>query len=639
MNKQYLAMMAGLAAYVSPAAAQNTLVTEEVVVTATRVPQSVESTLKDVTVVEREEIEQAGFSTVAELLQRQPGISISSNGGAGKPSSVYLRGTNSDHVVVLVDGLRVNSATLGTFSFENMPLAQIERIEILRGPASSLYGPDAIGGVIQIFTRKAPGDDKLRTHAALGLGSYETRRAEAGLSGRAGSTSYGVTLSSLSTDGFSARKIRANNLPVDKDDDGYWNLSISAYLEHEIVQGHSLRAQFFESRGRNHYDRGQNFDNYGNQTLQSYSLASTNQVTDFWLSKLSWGEGIDNSDDHFRPTRTNRRGISNFRTEQRQITWQNEFNLPLGRLTLAYDRLEQDVHSESSPTSGFERERNNDGFVAAYQLDHGNHLLQLSLREDHNTQYGTYTTGGAGYGYRFAQGWQVSANYGNAFKAPTFNQLYFPNFGDPNLKPETADNIEAALRYNGNRVQMGLVVFENKIRNLIENSGPAAGGCTLAFDGFCPVNVGEARILGTTFDAAWRVADDWRLSGNFTVQSPERLDDSATAQDESGLLTRRPRRYGTVQLDWTPGTWRFGSELVGASERFNDTANNKRMAGYALLNLTARRELTPEWSLEMRADNVLDKDYVLAYTGNSPTADPYETAGTNIFVGIRWQQQ
>jgi vitamin B12 transporter len=636
MKKKHFVILAGLFVTL-PAAAQDIAVADEMVVTANRISQSLNSTLGDVTVIERDQIERAGFSSLSELLQRQPGISMSSNGGAGKASNIYLRGTNADHVVVLVDGIRINSATLGTFSFENMPLAQIERIEIVRGPASSLYGADAIGGVIQIFTRKGEGEGSFRPHAAVGMGSYHTRTGEAGFSGQTDTTRYGLTVSSLSTRGFSARKILADNVPVDKDDDGYWNLGLSAYLEQELAKGHSVGVQVLESRGRSHYDREQNFDNYGNQTLQSYSLSSKNQITDSWLSRLTWGKGIDDSDDHFKPTGSNPRGISDFRTVQRQTTWQNEFRLPLGQLTLAYDRLEQDVESTSSPISGYRKHRNNDGYVASYSLDHNDHVLQLSLREDHNTQYGTHTTGNVGYGYRFAPGWRVSANYGNAFKAPTFNQLYFPNFGDPELEPERSDNVETALRYSADRIGAGMVVFENRIRNLIENSGAATGGCTFA--GFCPVNVGKAKIRGVTFDAFWQMDDYWRLSGNFTVQSPERLDNPGTSADESGLLTRRPRRQGTVQLDWAAGAWQVGAEITGASERYNDAANAKRMAGYALLNLTASRQLAPAWKLEMRADNVLDKDYILAYTGNGLLAAPYATPDANVFVGLRWQPQ
>ncbi|MDR2875074.1 MAG: TonB-dependent receptor [Methylobacillus sp.] len=630
MKRSTVASLIGLLLSVPAVARENINVNaDDVNVTAGRIAQTRESTIADVTVITREEIERAGQAGLIELLQRQPGVEVDSTGGSGQPASVFLRGANSDHVVVLVDGLRLNSATLGNFSFQNMPLAQIDRIEILRGPASSLYGADAIGGVIQIFTRKAA-DDQTRFNAAAGYGSHNTRTAEAGVSAGAKGTTFGISVSSYVTDGFSAIRATPATPPKNRDDDGYWNNAVSAYAEHTFAPDQTLRAQFFQSRSRYHYDSNfSNFDNYGDETLRGYTLTSTNQLTDIWQSKLSWGVGFNDAEDH------SAFGASDFRTTQQQITWQHDVLLPVGKLMLAYDRLEQEVKGVPNPTTTFRRDRDNDGFAAGYLLDEGKHLLQLSLREDHNTQYGAHTTGNIGYGYRFAPGWRISAGYGNAFKAPSFNMLYYPNFGNPDLKPEQSRNLEAALRYTGQPVSAGVVIFENRVRNLIQATGPAAGSCTFA--GFCPVNVGKSRIRGLTADANWQITDQWALGGNFTVQSPRSIADDSGNVD--GLLQRRAERYGTLRLDWASGAWRVGSELVGTSERFEDAANTKRMGGYALLNLTASYLINKDWKVEARADNVLDKDYVLAYTGGSPTAAPYNTPGATVFVGLRWQPQ
>jgi len=624
MNRTTITGLIGLL-FATPVSAAENLHLDELVVTASRTQQSRDNLLRDVTVISREEIERAGAASLTDLLRSQPGVQISSNGGAGTASSIFLRGTNNQHLVVLVDGLRINSATLGTTSFENLPLGQIERIEILRGPASSLYGADAIGGVIQIFTRKGEAGNPL-LHAAAGFGSYDTKTGEAGISGGIGALSYGLNISSLDTNSFSAKRIRGNS--IDADDDGYRNLSASAYLELALKEGHSWGLQFFESNGRNEFDNG--YDNYANQTQQAYAFTSKNQFTGYWHSTFKLGIGVDDSDSHAKPGSGNPTGVSKFRTEQQQLTWQNDLSLPLGLLTLAYERLEQDVDSKSSPGSKFRKERNNDSFLASYLLDQGNHSLQLTLREDHNSQYGNHTTGGAGYGYRITPAWRVTASYGNAFKAPTFNQLYFPNFGDPDLSPEKSDNVEASLRYSGPQSNLSLTLFENKIRNLIAFSGPATAGCT--FSGFCPVNIGKTRIPGATLEGNWNVTDAVLLGGNFTVQSPR-------DEENDNLAPRRSNRYGAVSLlhNWRDLQW--GAEVTGASARYNDAANTKRMGGYALLNLTANYRINPEWKLEARANNVLDKDYVLAYTGNTPTAIAYNTAGSNLFVGLRYQMK
>lgn len=630
MNKNIAAGLISLALHPTLSTAEN-LHLNEVVVTASRTPQARANVIGDITVIDREEIERMGAGSVTDLLRLQPGVQINSNGGAGTASSVYLRGTNDQHVVVLVDGLRINSATLGTTAFENIPLGQIERIEILRGPASSLYGADAIGGVIQIFTRKNLSKKPL-VNAAVGLGSFNTKTAEFGINGGVNTLKYGLNISSMDTDSFSAKRIRRG---VDDDNDGYYNLSASGFLELELKQGHTWGLQYFESKGRSHFDNG--YNNYGNQTLQSYAFTSKNQFTDIWHSTFKLGMGIDDSDSHARPNTNpasssyNPSGVSQFRTEQKQLTWQHDIQLPIGgAVTLAYDRLEQDVDAQSNAKTSLNKQRNNDSFLASYLANIDKHSLQLSLREDHNTQFGSYTTGGAGYGYRITPTWRITASYGKAFKAPTFNQLYFPNFGDPTLTPEKSDNLEASARYTGQHFNAGITIFENKIRNLIANAGPATAGCTSG--GFCPINVGKVEILGTTIDGNWNITDNLLLSGNLTVQSPR---DEQTDQ----LLVRRSNHYGTLNFLHTWGNLQWGSEVTGSSTRYNDTNNTKAMKGYMLVNLTANYKLSPEWKLEARANNVFDKNYILAYTGNTATAVPYNTAGSNLFVGLRYDMK
>lgn len=630
MNKSIFAGLIGLA-FQPTAYAADTINLDEVVVTASRTPQARQNVIGDVTVIDREEIERIGAGSINDVLRLQPGVQVVSTGGAGTEASVFLRGTGSDQIVVLVDGLRINSATLGKTSFENIPLAQIEKIEILRGSASSLYGADAIGGVIQIFTRKSVSEKPL-INAAIGLGSYNTKTAEFGINGGINALKYGVNVSSLDTNSFSARRIRTGK---DSDDDSYRNLSTSAYAELELAKGHSWGLQFFESKGHNEFD-GSNYENFSEQTLQSYAFTSKNQFTDFWHSTFKLGMGVDDSDSHAKPNTNpasssyNPKGISKYRTEQKQISWQNDFTLPLGTLTLAYDRLEQDVSSEANVKTKFKKERNDDSFLASYLLDQGNHSVQASIRENHNTQFGNYTTGGAGYGYRITPQWRVTTNYGKAFRAPTFNQLYYPNFGDPTLSPEKSDNVEAAVKYTGGKFNAGVTVFQNKIRSLLANAGPATPSCTLG--GFCPINVGKVEIQGVTTEASWNIYDNLLLSGNFTVQAPR---DEAT----DNLTPRQGNRYGTVNLLHTWGDLQWGAEVLGSSTRYNNIANTKVMQGYALVNFTANYRINPEWKLEARANNVLDKNYVLAYTGNTATSPAYNTAGSNLFVGLRYNMK
>jgi vitamin B12 transporter len=268
--------------------------------------------------------------------------------------------------------------------------------------------------------------------------------------------------------------------------------------------------------------------------------------------------------------------------------------------------------------------RQNNGWLASYLADIGAHSVQVSLRSDDNSQFGEHVTGGAAYGYHITPQWRVTTSYGTAFKAPTFNQLYFPGFGNPALQPETSHNLEAALHFKNNIVQANLTVFDNQIKNLIEFSGPPSG--------FDPVNVGKAEIRGVTLDSNWFIDDNWALGGNATVQSPRE-------QTTNELLIRRAQRHGAMNLSWHSGPFQLAAETVGSSKRFNDATNTKLLGGYALVNLTASYAFHPDWQIEARANNILDKDYVLAYTGNTATSAAYETPGANVFVSLRWQPQ
>jgi len=604
MNKTLISGLVGLIFSSNAFAAATQIQTDDVVVTANRIAQSRDSVIGDVTVINREEIERAGQSSFIELLQTQPGIEISSTGGPGKTSSVFFRGTNPNQVVVLIDGIRVGSATAGTTTFENLPLAQIEKIEILRGPATSLYGQDAIGGVIQIFTRKGDGTPKF--NAAIGYGSYNTKTAEAGASGSIGDTRFSLNASSFDTDGFSAKRFRTG---VQRDDDGYRNLAFSGSVSHRIAEGHELGLQLLSSEGRNRYDSSSTFSNYGNLSQLSYSIYSKNQFTPFWLSSIRLGEGIDDSIDHSAPN-----SRSQFKTKQTQYSWQNDFKLPLGTLTLLYDRLEQRV---SSTTDFDNTQRINDGFTGSYLVNLGAHSFQASYRSDHNSQFGTNDTGGIGYGFSFNPNWRATASYGTAFKAPTFNDLYFPGFSNPNLRPEKSRNAEASLRYEDTNSTASLTAYENKVRDLI------------AFDfSQAPFvfNLNEARIQGLTL-AGSQILDSWLLKGSVDVQSPR---DTET----DNLLVRRANRHASFSVSREWGDWRFGSELIASSARYADAANTERMGGYGVLNLTADYKVNQDWKLQARLNNALDKNYTLVYDTFSDVA--YNTAGSNLFVSLRY---
>ena len=619
MKKSTIASLMGLA-FTSPTFAAENINLGDVVVTASRLSQTRESVIADVTVIDKEEIDRAGQSTLTELLQTQPGVEVSSNGGAGKTASVFLRGTNPNQVVVLIDGLRVGSATSGTTTFENIPLAQVERIEILRGPATSLYGQDAIGGVIQIFTKRGEGSPHF--HASVGYGSYHTKTAEAGFSGSVNNTRFSLNTSTLDSNGFSALRTSYN---IDKDKDAYRNFAVSGTLSHQFSEAHEIGLQVLSSEGHSNYDGGVNtYRNYVDLSQLSYGLFSKNQLLPNWQSTLRVGEGIDDQFNQYGATSSGK-----FKTKQRQFSWQNDIGLPIGTLTLMYDRLEQKVISD---TPYEKTARNTDGFLVGYLANVGDHNIQTTLRNDHSAQFGSNTTGGIGYGYKLTPNWRITTSYGKAFRAPTFNDLYYaytylgvvyPS-NNPNLKAEKSDNIEGSLRYQNATQEASATIYQNKINDFIALD-----------ENWLPVNV-NAKIQGLTLAASQRW-DSWTLRGSVDVQSPKN-------EDTQNMLVRRANRHASLNIGKSWGNWNFSTEIIGSSARYNDAKNQTRLAGYGLVNFAADYRLNNDWSVLGRINNVFNRDYALAY-GTTAVDDgystpsfsvPYNTPGSNLFVSVRW---
>lgn len=620
MKNTTIASLIGLV-FATPIYATENIDLNDIVVTATRTPQTRESLIADVTVIKAEEIQRAGQSTLVELLQMQPGIQISNTGGMGKQSGIFIRGTNPRHIIVLIDGMRFNSATDGSTALENIPVALIDKIEILRGASANLYGQDAIGGVIQIFTKKGSGEPN--AYASLGYGSYDTKAIQAGAYGSVNDTSFNFGISNIDNDGFSALKTHNPNL---NDDDGYRNLSVTGSLSHKVNSNHEVGLQLMHSKGRTRFDSASNlsfaidpsFSDYADLTQYTYSAYSKNNFTKNWLSTLRIGEGSDElvnysaADMFGSPTR------NLYRTQQHQLSWQNDIHLSLGTLTLAYDRLEERV---KSTTNYNETRRNNDGYYAGYLANIGNHTLQLNYRSDHNTRFGTNNTEGIAYGYQLNDNWRATASYGTAFRAPSFNDMFFPDFfgspvSNPNLAAEKSKNIEASIRYSQEKTNASITLYENKIRDLIVFTS-------------IPENINKVKIQGVTLAAshAW---DHWQVNGSADILSPRDV-------ETDNLLIRRAHRNASAAIHYIMGDWRLGAETVATSMRYENVANTIPIAGYTVVNLVANYKIQPNWLLQARLNNLLDKDYALAFSGNPKTNGfEYNTPGANLFISIRW---
>jgi vitamin B12 transporter len=579
----------------------------ETVVTATRLAQPLDEVLRSVTVITGEDIERAGQLTLTQVLQQLGGLEMVASGGHGSSAAVFMRGANAAHTLVLVDGIRLQSATVGTTAFENIPLGQIERIEIVPGPASSLYGSDAIGGVIQIFTKGGRGAPTAQATASAG--SYATGEVRGAMSARWGGTDLALSAGAFRTDGFSATRPTVSFGRFNPDRDGYRNANLSGKLAHRYgADRHEVGASILVSDGETHYDDGPDSDPRNEQRLSAYSIYSSDRIAEAWRSLLRVGAGRDDSKtigDSFPGA---------FKTDQAQATWQNTFAVADGiALVAGAEYLEQEV---DTTTPYAVSRRTIRSVFGGFNVDRGGHGVQASVRRDDNSQFGAPTTGSIAYGYRFSPAWRVRASYGTAFHAPSFNDLYFPGFGNPGLAPERSRNREAGIDYQAGGHRLGATWFDNRVSDLIVFVFD-----TETFEGR-PENLERARIRGAEMSYSGSFGA-MEVRAKATLQDPESL-------PEGLQLQRRAKRHGSVTVAHTFGAWRLGVEMVASGERFDspNESPSSRLAGYVVFNLSVARRLAPEWTVDLRWNNVADRDYELIQGFNTP--------GSSVLLSVRW---
>ncbi|CAM8319035.1 BtuB Outer membrane cobalamin receptor protein [Candidatus Methylopumilus universalis] len=613
--------------------ADNELKTSDVFVTATRTPISKNNVIADVTTISSEDIERAGSSSLPELLQRQPGIEISNLGGPGKVSTIGIRGTSSTHSIVLVDGIRLSAATTGFSAIEHIPLSQIEKIEIVRGPASSLYGQDAIGGVIQIFTKK--GVDGFKPYVDIGYGSYNTSNFKSGVRAGNNQTTYAINFAAMNSDGFSAfvpnPANAANSINLDKD--GYKNYSLSSSLSHKINQDYEIDLQYFLSKGKNQFDnRFANFSpsfhgNYRNEIkLETYAMNIKGQINKAWQSSIKLSQSTDKYLDLQKLNNFTFEDDANlkdlYKTTQDQLSWQNNVALPRGSITLLYDFLKQRIKT----TDVYEKtQRTNHGVMVGYSLIEDKHNFQSNFRKDFNSVYEDAVTGNIGYAYSIDPNWTIASSYGTAFVSPSFNFLYSlaDSFalGNPNLKPEKSKNIEGSIRYKDDSGSMSLTMFQNKIDDFIIYTAPAEAGSRTSTQ-----NLNKAEIQGLTISGD-QFFGHFQIKGSATGQS-------AKNEDTDKYLPRRASLIGNINLNYYIGNWNIGVEETFSGKRFDDKENIVNLSGYALTNIVTDYKINDKLKLNLRLNNVLDKDYSLAAEGRS--GFKYQTPGRSLFANLRY---
>ncbi len=582
---------------------------DEIIVTGTRTQVPLADSLVPAQVIDRQEIERSQARSIAQLLKGRAGIGFSNQGGLGKITTLNIRGTESDHVLVLIDGVRVGSATAGLPALQDLPVDQIERIEIIRGPRSSLYGSEAIGGVIQIFTRRGvPG---FRQHLRVGAGSNSLREASAGFAYGGTRGWIGADAAYQQTDGINA--CRGAGFPIfrgcfttEPDLDGYRNVSLSLRGGIDLTEALVAEGTFLDAQGDNEFDGS--FTN-SSKTVQQV-LGGKLRYTPSEALKLELGVGRnrDTSDDYLDDTYLGR-----FGTTREQASLQGDFAFGPGQLLTAGVDWQEDVIDSS--TAYDQTRRDNQAAFVQYQGRLGAQQLQASLRSDDNEQFGEHTTGSLGYGYGFEGGLRFNSVYATGFKAPSFNDLYFPFFGNPDLRPESSKSLNLGLSQFASRYSWTFNVYETRVDDLVTYDASI----------FLPNNIEKARLRGAefTFDTT---LSGWELSAQLSHTDPRNRTDG---RNFDNLLARRARNTGRIDIDRAFGDLRIGTTVAGASHRFDNAANTVRLAGYGTLDLRVEYALHPRWTLQARATNVLDREY--------ETISFYNQSGREYGVSLRYR--
>ena len=582
----------------------------ETVVTATRTEQPLSDLVADVSVVDRETIENSGATGVVDVLARLPGVQIVRNGGVGNSANVFLRGAEGRFTAVYIDGVRVDSQSTGGAVWEQIPLSQIDRIEVLRGPAAAVYGSDAIGGVVQLFTRK--GEGAFAPTVGVGVGTHNTRKIEAGVSGSAGvdgALDYALGLTRARSDGYDIRSSAGHNT----DKDGYSATSGSARLGFKVNAQHRIDATVLGQTMNSGYDSSAApVDDRNKNRLRTAGLTWAAQWSDAYTMRVSVTDTLSRYETDPSPYRTE--------TQLRGYLWQNEYRVGAQRFTAALERREDALVNPAldSFSTTIDRARSQNALALGYGYHAGAHTLQLNVRHDDDSEFGGKNTGSVAYGYGFAPHWRATASAGTAFRVPTLYQR-FSEYGDASLKPESSRNVELGLRYAQGASSFSAVAYRNRVTNLIAFAG--GGHCGAAFG--CYVNTARAEYRGVTLAGSHKLGRV-QVHGSVDFQKPRDLDTGM-------LLARRAKRYATLGADTQLAGWTMGAEVQTSGQRFDDAKNTRVLGGYGLVNLYASTRVARDFTLLARVDNLADKAYEVART--------YVPPGRTLYVGLKWAPQ
>ena len=593
--------------------AQSAPAEDAVVITASRTEQPLRDAIPHTTILTRKDISDSQAVDLPSLLQREAGFEYTQNGGVGAVTGLFMRGGRSAQTLIVVDGVRVEDASVGTTAIQHIMLDEVERIEIVRGNVSSLYGSGGIGGVVQVFTRRGHGTPA--SSAEITAGSRGTSKLGAAYGGEVGATRFNVTLSRFDTRGFSAIDTRLAP-KANPDADGYRNESVSGNLIQRISAQHEVGVLIYSSRGRLDYDSASGPPTDTHQSAQDLAMSQAYweaHPVERWTSRLTLGEGTD-----YRTDLRNGTFNSSSNTRSRQLIWDNRLRAaPAHEFAVGLEALRQEL--QNSGLLPQRRDRSADVARLGYLGRLGAHSLQVNLRTEDYSDFGRANTHFLGYGYDVTQAWRLTASTSTAFRAPTFIDLFgFRGFGgNAALRPERARTYELGVQWADGPNLVRVVAFDTRYQDAI----------TFDVQTSTVRNVRKASVNGVESSYSGRMAG-FELRAALTVQD-------ATEQEPGGQelpAIRRAKRYGSLAAYRSLGRLRLGGELIASGARPDiDIVSFARIsqAGYSVLNLTARYDIDKRLFVGARLSNALDEKYQLVNGFNTPRR--------GVFLTVGWQ--